>query len=119
MSSDAPTTDVAALAVYGTLAPGEPNHWVLNRIRGDWAEGTVHGHQFEITWGPAEGYQGFIPDADGSAVAVAVLLSSELESKWREIDDFEGSGYERSLVEVMLNDGTSIRANIYVALTDV
>lgn len=111
--------EIEALAVYGSLAPGESNHWVVNRIRGDWITGTVRGHCFEITWGPAEGYQGFIPDPDGSAVSVSVLLSAELGTKWREIDEFEGEGYERSLIEVVLDDGTHRQAHIYVALTEV
>jgi len=107
-----------ALAVYGSLAPGESNHWVVSRIRGEWVEGAVLGHVFEITWGPAEGYQGFIPDPEGSNVAVAVLVADELDAKWREIDDFEGPGYERVLIEVSIGGGQTRLAHIYVALTD-
>ena len=68
---------------------------------------------------PAEGYLGFIPDADGAAVEVSVLTSTELTKKWREIDDFEGEGYERQRVVVTLESGALVDAEIYVALTDV
>ncbi len=30
-------------AVYGTLAPGAPNHHVLENLSGEWCEGCVHG----------------------------------------------------------------------------
>ena len=109
----------SALAVYGSLAPGESNHWVVSRIRGEWQRGVVRGYIFELTWGPAEGYQGFIADDDGSAVVVSVLRSLELHKKWREIDDFEGPGYERRPIVVELDDGSEVEAQIYVALTDI
>ena len=70
--------EIEALAVYGTLAPGEKNHWVLSRIGGEWCTGTVRGYTFEITWGAAEGYEGFVADESGGLVQVAVLRSSQL-----------------------------------------
>lgn len=113
-----PTSDTA-LAVYGSLRPGEANHWVVSRIPGEWVAGSVRGWAFEITWGPAEGYDGFVPDADGADTPVDVLLSEALPNRWREIDDFEGSGYERRAIEVQLADGRVVDASIYVALTEV
>ena len=107
-----------ALAAYGSLRPGEPNHWVVNRIAGDWLPGTVRGWAFELTFGPAEGYDGFVPDADGAEVAVDVLVGPALEKRWREIDDFEGPGYERRPIEVTLESGEVIEASIYVARTE-
>jgi len=106
------------LAVYGSLAPGEANHWVLSRIEGDWLQGTVFGHRFEITWGPAEGYDGFILDPDGSEVPVWVLRSTQLAEKWREIDEFEGEGYERLPVQITLAGGMAAIAQMYLARTD-
>jgi gamma-glutamylcyclotransferase (GGCT)/AIG2-like uncharacterized protein YtfP len=108
-----------ALALYGSLAPGESNHWVVSRIAGDWVGGTIQGYTFDLTWGPAEGYEGFVPDLEGPDVAVAVLVSNQLDHRWREIDDFEGVGYERRLLPVRLDDGRTIDAHVYVALTDV
>jgi len=107
-----------ALAVYGSLAPGETNHWVISRIEGDWEPGTIRGYTFEITWGPAEGHQGFIPDSGGVEVAVAVLRSASLDKQWRDVDEFEGPGYERTRLAVTLESGEEIEAWIYVALTD-
>lgn len=115
--NDGETT--TALAVYGSLAPGESNHWVVSRIAGDWVSGTIRGYTFDVTWGPADGYEGFLPDPNGGQVELAVLLSDQLEQKWREIDDFEGLGYERRLLPVQLSDGRTVDAHIYVALTDV
>lgn len=107
-----------ALAAYGSLRPGEANHWVVNRIPGIWVPGVVRGWAFELTFGPAEGYDGFVPDPDGGEVAVDVLISPELEKRWREIDDFEGPGYERRTIEVSHGANGTIEASIYVALTE-
>ena len=108
-----------ALAAYGSLVPGEVNHWVVSRIPGEWHHGTVRGWTFEITWGPAEGYEGFVPDEDGGEVPVQVLVGEGLLGRWREIDDFEGPGYRRVPVEVRLDDGTMLTASIYEAITEV
>ena len=113
------TASTTALAVYGTLAPGASNHWVVSRIAGEWVTGTIRGYTFDITWGPADGYEGFLPDPDGGTVELAVLLSDQLDTKWREIDEFEGPGYERRVLPVELESGHQIDAHIYVALTDV
>ncbi len=107
-----------ALAAYGSLRPGEPNHWVVNRIPGTWLPGSVRGWSFELTFGPAEGYEGFVPDPNGGKVAVDVLVSEALAKRWREIDDFEGAGYERRSMDVTLESGEVIEASIYVALTE-
>ena len=107
-----------ALAVYGSLVPGEKNHWVVRNIEGEWMPGVVRGFDFDITWGPAEGYEGFLPDDSGNNVAVMVLVSDHLEKNWRPIDDFQGDGFVRQSVSVTLGDGTAIQAWIYVALTD-
>ena len=111
--------DVTALAVYGSLAPGASSHWVVSRIAGEWVDGVINGYTFEVTWGPAEGYEGFVPDADGPAVPVAVLLSAQLDRGWREIDEFHGQGFERRIMPVLFADGRTVEANLYIALTDV
>ena len=110
--------DVAALAVYGLLAPGEKNHWVVRSIEGEWNPGVVRGFEFDVTWGPAEGYEGFLPDESGNDVAVMVLESDHLDKNFRSVDDFQGEGFVRQIVPVTLADGTIIHAWIYVALTD-
>ena len=47
-----------------------------------------------------------------------MLVGPALEKRWREIDDFEGPGYERRPIEVTLESGEVIEASIYVALTE-
>jgi gamma-glutamylcyclotransferase (GGCT)/AIG2-like uncharacterized protein YtfP len=108
-----------ALAVYGTLRRGGSNHWVIARIAGEWLRGTVRAYSFDITWGPADGYPGLIPHPEAPLVDVDVLISDELPRRWREIDDFEGAGFERRPIDVALDDGTTLTAEIHVALTDV
>jgi hypothetical protein len=34
------------LAIYGTLAPGQPNHCIVAPLGGEWAEGVVEGELF-------------------------------------------------------------------------
>ena len=111
----------AYLAVYGTLRPGEENHWMVRNIEGDWLAGRVHGWTYTIGWGPAEGHPGLTLSPEGSTVDVAVLRSDRLERHWREIDDFEGPGYRRVETEVSLDtgtDSTSVMSWIYETVTD-
>lgn len=114
-----------ALAVYGTLVPGEVNHHVVSNIKGRWIDGIVRGYVFDITWGHADGYDGFYADKDGHQVAVSVLVSDELDRHWNNIDRFEGPGYRRTEVDVFDHgqgdaDDQSVigRAFIYECLTD-
>ena len=103
--------EIEALAVYGTLAPGEKNHWVLSRIGGEWCTGTVRGYTFEITWGGGRGgNEGFVADESGGLVQVAVFCGRRSSPIWwREIDDFEGAGYERRSVEGHARQSGAVR----------
>lgn len=105
--------------MYGTLQPGESNHWVVRQIKGDWLAGTVRGYKFEISWGPADGYPGVILDAGGPEIEVTVLTADNLDPHWREIDDFEGPGYRRIKCDVTLEDGSTIEADLYEALSEI
>lgn len=107
-----------ALAVYGTLRPGESNHWLVRRIAGEWVSGTVRGFEFEIGWGPVEGFPGLLLDKGGQDIAVAVLISEHLDEHLQEIDDFEGPGYRRVVCAATLDDGRLVDAWIYEAVTD-
>ena len=53
------------LAVYGTLAPGRPNHHVLAPLGGAWTDGLIEGDLIPLGWGAALGYPGFRPRAGG------------------------------------------------------
>ncbi len=88
------------LAVYGTLAPGRPNHHVVAPLGGEWTDGLIEGDLLPVGWGAALGYPGFRPRAGGAAVAVNVLTAPSLATAWPTLDRFEGPGYQRILVPV-------------------
>ena len=103
------------MAFYGTLRPGQENHYEVRSIAGTWSTGFVNGWVYDITWGPADGYPGITLDAGAPATEVDVLDSDDLEKHLRRIDDFEGPGYRRVEVEVTYDDGTTDTAWIYEA----
>lgn len=88
------------LAVYGTLAPGRPNHHVVAPLGGGWTDGLIEGDLIPLGWGASLGFPGFRPRVGGDAVAVQVLITSSLATAWPDLDRFEGPGYERILVPV-------------------
>jgi gamma-glutamylcyclotransferase (GGCT)/AIG2-like uncharacterized protein YtfP len=88
------------LAVYGTLAPGQPNHHVVAPWGGEWSDGLIEGDLLPVGWGAALGYPGFHPRVGGAAVAVQVLTAPSLATAWPTLDRFEGSEYQRILVPV-------------------
>jgi len=88
------------LAVYGTLAPGQPNHHVVAPLGGEWTSGLVEGDLFPVGWGATLGYPAFRPRVGGAAVAVQVLTAPTLATAWPTLDRFEGPGYRRILVPV-------------------
>src|SRR5215213_8816166 len=88
------------LAVYGTLAPGQPNHHVVMPLGGEWTDGLIEGDLLPMGWGADLGYPGLRPRGGGDAVAVQVLSAPLLASAWPTLDRFEGPGYERILVPV-------------------
>lgn len=100
------------LAVYGSLAPGRPNDHVLAPLTGTWTTGTVRGHLRAEGWGSELGYPGIALHPDGPDVTVEVLASDDLPDWWERLDDFEGPGYRRVVVEVTTDDGL-LTASIY------
>jgi gamma-glutamylcyclotransferase (GGCT)/AIG2-like uncharacterized protein YtfP len=100
-------------AVYGSLAPGEQNHWVLSELTGAWSPGSVRGLLHAEGWGASEGFPGmeWIPTAD--RIRVLVFTSDDLPRHWARIDAFEGGDYRRILVPVDLDTGEVVVANIY------
>ncbi|HYR07850.1 MAG TPA: gamma-glutamylcyclotransferase [Longimicrobium sp.] len=88
------------LAVYGTLAPGQPNHHIVAPLGGEWAQGSIEGDLYPVGWGAALGYPAFRPRAGAPGVAVHVLAAPKLAAAWPELDRFEGPGYRRILVPV-------------------
>jgi len=75
--------------VYGTLAPGQPNHQVV------------------------AGYPAMVWRPGGQRIDVHVLESSELSRHWARLDEFEGVGYRRVLVPVFRHDAPPTVGHIY------
>ena len=86
------------LIVYGTLAPGEPNHHLLKDLKGTWTKGFVRGHLTQVGWGAAQGYPALTPAPDAPRVRAHLLESAELPAHWARLDAFEGQEYQRVLV---------------------
>jgi gamma-glutamylcyclotransferase (GGCT)/AIG2-like uncharacterized protein YtfP len=99
------------LAIYGTLAPGQPNHHVVTPLGGGWTEGLVEGELFSAGWGASLGYPGLRPRAGGESVVVHVLNADSLADAWPDLDGFEGPGYRRILVPVFDAETDSGRAD--------
>jgi len=104
------------LAVYGTLAPGQPNHHVVAPLGGEWADGVIEGDLFPEGWGATLGYPACRPRTGGPAIAVKVLSAPALGTAWPELDHFEGPGYRRILVPVLTRERRPHTvANLYAA----
>jgi gamma-glutamylcyclotransferase (GGCT)/AIG2-like uncharacterized protein YtfP len=88
------------LAVYGTPAPGQPNHHIVAPLGGEWTDGLIEGDLRPEGWAADLGYPGFRPRVGGSAVAVQVLTAPSLATAWPTLDRFEGPGYQRILVPI-------------------
>ena len=88
------------VAVYGTLAPGRPNHHQLSALRGRWVLGSVRGVLVAEGWGADDGFPGIVLDDDAGIIQVFVFESTELPDHWDRLDDFEGPGYRRQATEV-------------------
>ncbi|MDO4223819.1 MAG: gamma-glutamylcyclotransferase [Acinetobacter sp.] len=100
------------LFVYGTLAPNRPNAHILEDVKGTWTPATIRGRLIPNGWGAALGYPAVIPDADGDIVKGFLFSSKELNEHWQRLDDFEGEGYERVIVNVSVGDGET-QAYVY------
>ena len=102
------------LAAYGSLAPGEQNHSVIETTRGEWTDGFVRGTLKRTGWGSGIGYPAISWDPEGDRVRVKMLASPELPGHWKRLDEFEGADYARTLVPVEDEGGALIAvANIY------
>ncbi len=106
-------TAETCLAVYGTLAPGQPNHHQLSALEGVWSEGQVRGKLLQAGWGAAVGFPGLILDPEGEVVRVDIFQSPDLPDHWDRLDVFEGREYKRVETRVVTKQG-AVPAYIYV-----
>lgn len=104
---------VNRLAVYGSLAPGRPNHHRLADVSGMWRHGWVEGILHDRGWGAAQGFPGIRLERGGPHVAVHVLESNELAQHWDRLDDFEGEEYRRVPVDIHGLDTGPVAGWIY------
>lgn len=100
------------LAVYGSLAPGQPNHQILEELKGEWEPGKVRGELHSHGWGMTMGFPAFRWIAEGETIDIWLLTSPELPEQWEILDRFEGPSYQRSIVPVETDAGFTV-ANIY------
>jgi len=101
------------LFVYGTLQPGKPNAYLLERIGGTWRKASVRGYFHDEGWGATMGYPAVKLDPKGGLVSGYVFSSEKLSQHWEELDEFEGDAYERLQTQVTLREGKQITAFIY------
>ena len=68
---------------------------------------------FKREWGVELGYPGIVLDLDGPMVGVQLFESSDLPDHWTRLDEFEGSGYRRTVTAVSTAEG-DLLTSIYV-----
>jgi gamma-glutamylcyclotransferase (GGCT)/AIG2-like uncharacterized protein YtfP len=95
------------LIVYGSLAPGGANNFILARLEGTWQKCIIRGHM-----GRYRGFKVFRHDPDGEAHQAWLFSSPLLPQKYPDLDDFEGDEYRRILIPAVV-DGQEILAYIY------
>lgn len=101
------------LFVYGTLGPNKPNAHILEVIGGTWRKGSVKGLLKEAGWGAELGFSGLMLNSDGQTVDGYIFSSEQLDTLWNNLDEFEGSEYQRVLTEVTLENGQTQQAYVY------
>ena len=103
------------LAIYGSLAPGQVNHYQVAALKGLWRRGTVRGKRIDAGWGATLGFPGLVLDPSGSETDVYLFESPDLPDHWSRLDEFEGPGYQRVVTRVRTADG-DLSAYIYVVV---
>ena len=101
------------LFVYGTLRPGEPNAYLLERIGGTWQSAHIQGHLDPLGWGLTMGYPAIKLDPNGPRIDGFVFSSASLKQNWNRLDEFEGDAYMRVRVTATLRTGESVSAFVY------
>ncbi len=91
------------LVVYGTLAPGEPNHFILEPPSGKWKDCQING-KIETQ----DDFPFFKWSPSSPKIQVKLFKSESLPKKWQELDQFEGSHYRRHMVPVFVEDNWEV-----------
>ncbi len=109
---------IEKLFVYGTLGLGRPNEHILSNIGGTWEAASVRGNLIDKGWGAEMGYPGIELNESGTEIEGFVFTSDNLSAHWTNLDKFEGDGYQRVTSQVVLKDGNTIDANMYILRQD-
>jgi gamma-glutamylcyclotransferase (GGCT)/AIG2-like uncharacterized protein YtfP len=107
------------LIVYGSLAPGGPNHGLISQLEGEWAKGWVTGELLERGWSAAMGYPALRWCPEGGEIEAHLLVSHELPAFWRRLDEFEGLEYDRIWAPFWTEDGQVSVGNLYAMECDL
>jgi len=102
------------LFVYGTLAPGEPYHYIVAGIGDSWRPAVMRGQLLDEGWAARFGYSGLVVDDGGADISGVLVASTRLHQHWQRLDKFEEAGYTRQLAQAILPDRSRIQANVYV-----
>ncbi len=105
--SEMPDSPETKLIVYGSLVPGEANHFLLAGLTGQWHKCHIRGHM-----GQYRGFKSFRYDPKGPQHRAWLLESFELSRFITDLDDFEGEGYKRIIIPAQV-DGRWVMAQVY------
>ena len=95
------------LIVYGSLAPGGSNAFLLAGLSGEWRPCRIRGHM-----GAYCGFKSFRYDPEGLEHPAWLLVSTDLPLIFPGLDDFEGEAYERLIIPARVNGGW-VMAQVY------
>ena len=95
------------LIVYGSLAPGGANAFLLAGLVGEWHKCHIRGQL-----GAYRGFKSFRYDPQGPEYPAWLLSSAELPRVISELDDFEGEEYARRVIPAQVKNRW-VMAQIY------
>jgi gamma-glutamylcyclotransferase (GGCT)/AIG2-like uncharacterized protein YtfP len=95
------------LIVYGSLAPGGSNAFLLAGLIGEWYRCHIRGHM-----GRYRGFKSFKYDPQGPEHSAWLFESAELPRVLPELDEFEGEEYRRIIIPVHVL-GRWVMAQVY------
>jgi gamma-glutamylcyclotransferase (GGCT)/AIG2-like uncharacterized protein YtfP len=107
------------LIVYGSLAPGGPNHGLLSDLEGEWHKGWITGELLERGWSAAMSYPALRWCPEGGEIEAYLLVSEDLPDHWRRLDEFEGLEYKRIWAPFWDPGGDVQVGNIYAMECDL
>ena len=105
--------------VYGSLAPGGPNHGLLAALSGEWTKGWVTGKLLEKGWSAAMSYPALRWCPGGEHVSAHLFTSDDLPRYWRRLDEFEGLEYCRILAPFFTPGGEVVVGYVYAMECDL